>query len=82
MNVPIDYDEEKERTNNGSDITGLLKHKTDKKFENEKSIRVRFKKTKTTINEQSNMSKYCRSVLGDVINKPAEIQRDWVSFSI
>ena len=27
-NVPIDYDDEKERTNNGSDITGVLKHKT------------------------------------------------------
>ena len=34
MNVPVDYDNEKEIAKNGSKITGVLKHKTDKKVEN------------------------------------------------
>ena len=33
MNVPIDYDNEKELTNNVSEITGVLKHKIEKKVE-------------------------------------------------
>ena len=30
MNLPIDYYDEKERTKNGLEITGMLKHKTEK----------------------------------------------------
>ena len=40
MNVPVDYDNEKEIAKNGSKITGVLKHKTDKKVENQESTGV------------------------------------------
>ena len=33
MNATIDYDDEKEQAKNGSDTTGVLKHKTEKKAE-------------------------------------------------
>ena len=34
INVLVDYNNEKEQTNNGSVITGVLKQKTEKKVEN------------------------------------------------
>ena len=44
INVPLDYDDKKEQTNNGSDITVVLKHKTEKKVENNKITGVRITK--------------------------------------
>ena len=63
-----------------SENTGLLKHKTEKNVETEKSTGVRFKNTKTTMNGQSNPSKYFGSVLGGVTNKPADVQQYWGYF--
>ena len=56
--MPFDYYDEKERTNNGSNITGVLKHNTEKKVENKDSTGMRnkestgvhFAKTRKTIN--------------------------------
>ena len=80
MNATIDYDDEKEQAKNGSDTTGVLKHKTEKKAETQNSIGVRFTKTKTTINGRPKPFKDCRVVLGSVTNKLAEINQDWGSF--
>ena len=80
MNASIGYDDEKEKTNNGSKITGVLKHKIEKTVKNEKSTGVSFTKTKKTINGRSKLSKYFRSVLGSVTNNPAVIQQDWGYF--
>ena len=59
----------------------MSKRKTEKKVENEKSTLVRFTKTKTKtmINGISKPCKDCRSVWGNVANKPAEIQQYWGS---
>ena len=50
MNVPVDYDNEKQQTKNGSNTTGVLKHNTYKKVENKEIKGMRFTNTKTTIN--------------------------------
>ena len=65
----------------------MLKHRTQKKVENdqitgvrnEKSTGVCFTNKKTKINGQSKPSKDCRIVLGNVKNKPEKILRDWGS---
>ena len=73
MDVPIDNNDIKIEIKNGSEITGALKHKTEKNVENDNITGVSFTKTKTIINGQSNPSKYRKNVLGSVTNRPVEI---------
>ena len=80
MNVPVDYEDEKQINKEWIRYHRSVETQNREEGGNENSTGVSFTKTKTTINGWSKPYKDRRSVLGNVTNKPEDIQRYWGYF--